>query len=181
MQLACPARDGATCSLSLFTNQNVKQQHYDIRDIKPDVPDFTFYLLTLSTKHPQPRSLQGGRRLNQNRAKRLRLAYSAPGFYANPMFREFQETNLPAAIAREKEITKEILRKRAEMKKTVNKVGSSEKSLTRNKGKMQRQRQEKSKQFTLRQGQAGILPLAYEASDFPITAFKYPPYFIKVR
>ena len=118
-------------------------------------------------KHPQPRSLQGGRRLNQNQAKKLRLAYSAPGFYANPIFREFQETNLPAAIAREKEITKEILRKRAEMKKK--------------KGKMQRQRQEKSKQFTLRQGQAGILPLAYEASDFPITAFKYPPYFIKIR
>ena len=105
--------------------------------------------------------------MNQNRAKKLRLAYSAPGFYANPIFREFQETNLPAAIAREKEITKEILKKRAEMKKK--------------KGKMQRQRQEKSKQFTLRQGQAGILPLAYEASDFPITAFKYPPYFIKVR
>ena len=121
----------------------------------------------LSMKHPQPRSLQGGRRLNQNQAKKLRLAYSAPGFYANPIFREFQETNLPAAIAREKEITKEILRKRAEMKKK--------------KGKMQKQRQEKSKQFTLRQGQAGILPLAYEASDFPITAFKYPPYFIKVR
>ena len=136
----------------------------------------------MSTKHPQPRSLQGGRRLNQNQAKKLRLAYSAPGFYANPIFREFQETNLPAAIAREKEITKEILRKRTEMKKTVTKVGSSEKSLVRNnKGKMQRQRQEKSKQFTLRQGQAGILPLAYEASDFPITAFKYPPYFIKLR
>ena len=126
-------------------------------------------LSTLSTKYPQPRSLQGGRRLNLNRAKKLRLAYSALGFYANPMFRKFQETNLPAAIAREKEITKEILRKRAKMKKTVNK------------GKMQTQRQEKSKQFTLRQGQAGILPLAYEASDFPITAFKYPPYFIKVR
>ena len=78
-------------------------------------------------KHPQPRSLQGGRRLNQNLSKSLRLAYSAPGFYANPLFREFQETNLPAAIAREKEITKEILRKRAEMKKTVTKVGSSEK------------------------------------------------------
>ena len=105
--------------------------------------------------------------MNQNRAKKLRLAYSAPGFYANPIFREFQETNLPAAIAREKEITKEILKKRAEMKKK--------------KAKKQRQRQEKSKQFTLRQGQAGILPLAYEASDFPITAFKYPPYFIKIR
>merc|ERR1711894_100019 len=71
-----------------------------------------------------------GRRLNQNQAKKLRLAYSAPGFYANPMFREFQETNLPAAIAREKEITKDILRKRAEMKKK--------------KAKKQRQRQEKS-------------------------------------
>ena len=146
------------------------------------------------------------KKTNPPYSRKLRPAFAPPAFYASPMFREFQEANLPAATAQNNKVIQAIKRKPTEESLSpISKNSPRPKVQNKNKS-TQRQgkkinsnprrnksanRQEKrlesnsrikqrgpKKTFEFRpgQGQAGILPLAYHVKDFPITAFRYPPY-----
>lgn len=135
---------------------------------------------------------RNGRRFEQNlRTRKLRPAFAPPAFYASPMFREFQEANLPTATARSKKITQDIMKKKTEESLSSISKNSPRLEIQKQNKSTQRQgkilksnvnprikqtRQRKSFRFRPGQGQAGILPLAYQVADFPITGFRYPPY-----